>query len=190
MKPTTLRLLLATPILLYGLRCLGQSPQQHSADCWLENHSGYGISLSGTNPSLGEIHDKIRSLSLTYNVPIEIIAAVAYHESGLYQYGSDSFVIHNKTECRYCFNDPNHDEINPPGTRPKGTAPPPGLGMMQLTGPTASGSSNVPRLITDWQFNLEEGVKVLVNKYNSALASDPEWMRQLERENMLVRPSN
>ena len=179
MKSASLRVIVGIIMFLFGLHCPAQSPQRHSSDCWIERLSNYGVTFTGNNPSLTEIHDKIRSLSLTYNVPIEIIGAVAYQESTLYQYGSDSFVVHNHVECSYC-ND--HGVINP-----FGTVPPPGLGMMQLTGPTAAGTGNVPRLITDWQFNLEEGVKHLANLYQEGgLGTEPTWMLPLMNEHTSV----
>ena len=159
---------------------LAQSAYRHSVDCWLEKKSSYGVSFTGTEAGLADIHNEIRRLSSLYKVPVEIVGVVAHQESiGLYHYGSDGFVVHNPTECRYAFSNGGVISL-------AGGAPPPGLGLMQLTGATASGSGNIGRLITDWRFNLEQGVKVLVNKYNTALSSDPTWMQQLERENMNV----
>ena len=142
------------------------------SNCWLKYKSGYAGPFTGINPSTSEIFDAIRSLSVQYKVPIEIIGTVCYQESiGLYQYGADGFVVHNLTECKSFYN---------------GAAGfPPGLGLMQLTGATAKGY-DVNRLITDWRYNLETGVKVLRQKYDYALSLDPLSLRTIEIANWNV----
>ncbi|MFZ0828245.1 MAG: chitobiase/beta-hexosaminidase C-terminal domain-containing protein [Verrucomicrobiia bacterium] len=154
--------------------------QQHTADCWLENDSGYSASFFGTQPLLSDLQAKMRSLAVKYNVPIEIIAAVCYQESNLYQYdaigGQVGFVIHNETECVHAFQT---------GYISGTTLPPPGLGLMQLTSGTAT-QFDVNRLISDWAYNLEAGVQVLTNKYYLELSYDPPWMQTLEIQNMAV----
>ena len=142
------------------------------SDCWLKYMSGYAGPFTGTNPSTAEIFDAIRSLSVQYKVPIEIIGAVCYQESGLYQYGGDGFVVHNMTECV-------NDYYNRTGPKP------PGLGLMQLTGDTAK-KFNVNLLITDWRDNLEAGVNVLRQKYDQALSYDPPSLQRIEIENWNV----
>ncbi len=151
-----------------------QSPYNHPTDCWLLNQSGYVGPFTGSNPSLSDIKDEIATLSATYNVPCEIIAAVAYHESiGLYQFGSDNFVVHNKPECQSIFNG-------------QSTNAPPGLGLMQLTGATATNPNfncNANGLIIDWRCNLDAGVQVLKSKYEYAAGLDPACIRDLELNN-------
>lgn len=138
-------------------------------DCWLKYKSGYSESFTGVNPSTLEIFAAIRSLSAQYDVPVEIIGAVCYKESGLCHYGADGFVIHNLAECKSLYN---------------GTAGgPPGLGLMQLTGATAKGYET-NRLISDWRYNLESGVKVLKQKYNKALSLNPSSSQATETGNL------
>lgn len=137
-------------------------------DCWLKYISGYSGSFTGVNPSNLEVFTAIRSLSVRYDVPVEIIGAVCYKESGLCHYGTDGFVIHNIAECKSLYN---------------GTAGgPPGLGLMQLTGATAKGYET-NRLISDWRYNLESGVKVLKQKYNRALILNPSLPQAMEAGN-------
>ena len=45
-------------------------------------YRGYAASYYGTNPSLAALKSAMQNLATTYNVPIEIIAAVCYNESG------------------------------------------------------------------------------------------------------------
>lgn len=145
----------------------------YHTDCWLRVNSGYAGSYYGTNLSLDALKSAMQSLAVTYDVPIEIIAAVAYEESGLYQYGSvDGFVVHNRNECCYAY---STGVINSCGT-----SPPPGLGLMQLTGATAS-PYDKGRLVTDWQYNLEAGVQTLKNKYDAAILGDPSCLVTLRK---------
>lgn len=149
----------------------------HPADCWLLKKSNYGVSFTGVNPSLSQVKAQMASLATTYKVPIEVIAAICYQESGLYQYGNaDSFLVHNVGECRYAY---TNGVINS-----KNGVTPPGLGLMQLTSQTARDLSTgagrpVSDLVTDWRWNLEAGVKLLVQKYNAAIAGDPTCLTTL-----------
>ena len=147
--------------LLSASALYGQANYNHPADCWLLNRSNYGVSFTGTNPTLTEVKAQMASFANTYRVPIEVIAAVCYQESGLYQYGGDAFVVHNIGECQYAY---AHGVINSGNG-----VPPPGLGLMQLTSQTARDLSTaagrpVSDLVTDWRWNLEAGVKLLVQK--------------------------
>jgi uncharacterized repeat protein (TIGR02543 family) len=56
---------------------------------------------------------------------------------------------------------------------------------MMLTGSTAT-SFNVNRLITDWQYNLESGVRVLRQKFELALSVDPSFLQTLQLDNWYV----
>jgi len=151
-----------------------QTAYDHPADCWLRAQYGTNTTLTGTNPPLAEIHAAIQQLAQQYNVPVEIIGAVCANESiGVYQWGSDGFVVHNIGECRDLFN----------GTLTNG---PPGLGLMQLTGAAAQATGDIPRLITDWRFNLEEGVKVLNAKYELAFSHDHPTLQAIEDQNRNV----
>ncbi|HLZ15806.1 MAG TPA: hypothetical protein VKQ08_02155, partial [Cyclobacteriaceae bacterium] len=149
----------------------------HPSDCWLYKLSGYGAGVGepvfqGVNPQLLDIKTEMITLASQYDVPIEIIAGVCFQESELYQYGSDGFLVHNLKECRCAFVGGN-------------CPPPPGLGMMQLTGSTAQGL-NPNLLVADWRWNLEAGVKILSNKYDAALSGDPSNLQGLERANRSI----
>jgi hypothetical protein len=130
-----------------GLMASAAFAQQHS-QCWLQQQ---GMLNSGTNPTDAEVLAEAQSLASTYDIPYEIILAIAYQESGIRHFASDGFLVHNQTECAGLFNG---------ATSPN----PPGLGMMQLTGGTAQ-SYNLTLLRTDWTYNLESGIKVLNGKF-------------------------
>ncbi len=141
------------------------------SDCWLKYSSGYAGPFTGVNPTSAEIFGAIRALSVQYKVPVEIIGAVCFQESGAYQYGADGFVVHNLTECRALY---------------YGAAgAPPGLGLMQLTGSTAE-AFNLNRLVTDWRYNLEAGVEVLKQKRDYAISLDPSSLQTIENANWNV----
>ncbi len=105
----------------------------HARDC--------GERPTGANPSNEELLAAVEELSLQYQVPIEIILAVAYRESGIQQWRANGKLVVNEKDC--------------------------GLGMMQLTGATAE-MYDVPRLKADWRYNLECGVDVLQRKWRRA----------------------
>ncbi|MBN1476245.1 hypothetical protein JXA47_05795 [Candidatus Sumerlaeota bacterium] len=140
-------------------------------DCWLREMSGYGVSLKGRNPSQAELFAEIRALSAEYRVPVEIIGAVMEQESLGFQYGGDRAIVHNRRECQGLYE----------GTR-RESAGPPGLGLMQLTGATAR-AFNVPRLITDWRYNLRAGVETLVDKHRRFHRDDPPEMQEIHERN-------
>jgi len=123
--------------------------QQHSS-CWLQQQ---GMLNSGANPTDAQILAEMQSLAVTYNIPVEVIAAIAYQEGGIRHFASDGYLLHNQTECSGLYNG---------ATSPN----PPGLGMMQLTGGTAQ-SYNITLLRTDWNYNLESGIKVLNGKFSA-----------------------
>ncbi|GIW71905.1 MAG: hypothetical protein KatS3mg102_1447 [Planctomycetota bacterium] len=96
---------------------------------------------TGTNPGDAELLAAVEEFSLAYQVPIEIILAVAHRESGVQQWRPDGSLVVNEQDC--------------------------GLGMMQLTGSTAE-QFDVPRLKSDWRYNLQAGVEVLDSKWRRA----------------------
>lgn len=166
---------LVTILILSCSMAHGQLNYNHPADCWLLNRSNYGVPYTGSNPSLAQLKAQMQSLAATYNVPIEVIAAICYRESGgMYQYGGDSFLVHNITECIYAY---NHNGV----INGNGAPAPPGLGLMQLTSTTAT-QFNPGELITDWRYNLEAGVQILVQKYNSAINGDPSCLINLRNQ--------
>ena len=140
-------------------------------DCWLKYMSGCSGSLTGVNPSILEIFTAIRSLSVQYGVPVEIIGSVCYKESSLCHYGADGFVVHNIAECKLLYN--------------RTAVGPPGLGLMQLTGATAK-DYDIKRLISDWRYNLETGVKVLRQKYYYTLSLNHPSLQSIKIENWNV----
>jgi hypothetical protein len=129
--------------------------QQHS-QCWLASQ---GQLNSGTNPTDAEAKAQMQSLAAAWNIPFEVLAAIGYQESGIRQFASDGYLLHNVAECQGLFN--GNASPNPPG-----------LGMMQLTGGTAQ-SYNLTLLRTDWKYNLEAGVKVLNGKFAAYKANSP-----------------
>lgn len=168
-------LLLAGFFFLFGF-AFQVSAQQHTVDCWLENLSPYRpqTNFKGIQPSLSDLHSFMQTLALRYTVPVEVIAAVCFQESQVMQYdapaGAEGFLIHNLNECRNAFHTGEIDS----GAH---LAPPPGLGLMQLTGATATDPS-IPnhdpvKDITDWRYNLEAGVQVLSQKYDIATEQAP-----------------
>ncbi len=113
----------------------------------------------GKNPSPAEIAKAMQELSGQHGVPTEIMKGIAWRESNVQQWRSDGRLVINPKDCGY--------------------------GMMQLTGATAR-QFDVDRLKSDWRYNLEAGVKVLVQKWKRAErkglvpANDPEARRVLE----------
>ncbi len=99
----------------------------------------------GENPEPLVIADEMARLSAVYEVPVELICAVAHRESGIQQWRADGSFVYNKSDF--------------------------GLGMMQLTGATAD-AYDKERLKTDWRYNLEAGVKVLVGKWQRAVTRE------------------
>ncbi|MCR4315965.1 MAG: N-acetylmuramoyl-L-alanine amidase [Planctomycetes bacterium] len=102
---------------------------------------------TGTNPTPAQLWTHMQQLGTQYNVPPEIIACVASQESDCKQWDSNGDFVYNKTEWR-------NKNVTPPG-----------LGMMQLTGSTAT-AFDTDRLVTDVWYNIEAGVRVLVDKWN------------------------
>lgn len=125
--------------------------QAHS-ECWYLSKSGYNV--RGVQPSSALIWSAMRTLSQKYNVPIEIVASVAQLESGWRQFADDGVVVHNRANCVNLYRNP--------GAQPN----PPDVGLMQLTGETAR-AYDVQRLISDYAYNLEAGVKILNGKWRT-----------------------
>ncbi len=123
--------------------------QQHS-QCWLQQQ---GMLNQGANPTDAEIFNEAKALAVAYNIPYEVIVAIAYQESGIRQFASDGYLLHNQAECSGLYNGASSPN-------------PPGLGMMQLTGSTAT-SYDLAQLRTDWTYNLESGIKVLNGKFST-----------------------
>lgn len=117
-----------------------------------------GALPSGKNPGPEELAAEMCKASAAHGVPTEVIKAIAWQESGAQQWKPDGSLVHNATDC--------------------------GLGMMQLTGATAE-QFDVPRLKSDWRYNLDAGVTVLTQKWDMAqrkgqVPADPEAKRVLE----------
>jgi uncharacterized protein YraI len=128
----------------------GTARAQAHSECWYLYKSGYNV--RGVQPSPAQIFSAMKNLSRTYNVPIEVIAAVCQLESGWKQYAPDGVVIHNRSSCVNLYrNASSHPN-------------PPDVGLMQLAGATAR-AYDVQRLIADYTYNLEAGVKILDGKW-------------------------
>jgi hypothetical protein len=146
----------------------------HPADCWLLDISPYAGQTNFRGVlDLRDVQGYMQSLALQYTVPIEVIAGIAFQESGVRQWeilpnNAPGFLVHNLNECRTAF---QTGQISP------GLPPPPGLGLMQLTSITASDPSipnhDILQQITNWRYNLEAGVQVLVQKYAVVTAQAP-----------------
>jgi hypothetical protein len=158
----------------------------HPADCWLLDVSPYAAQTNFRGMlALSDVQGYMQSLALQYSVPIEVIAGIAFQESGVRQWeilpnNAPGFLVHNLNECRTAF---QTGEISP------GLPPPPGLGLMQLTSLTASDPSipnhDILQQITNWRYNLEAGVQVLVQKYQVVIAQAPACVA-----NVLSQPAN
>jgi hypothetical protein len=146
----------------------------HPVDCWLLDVSPYAAQTNFRGVlALSDVQGYMQSLAQQYSVPVEVIAGVAFQESGVRQWeilpnNAPGFLVHNLNECRTAF---QTGEISP------GLPPPPGLGLMQLTSITASDPSipnhDIIQQITNWRYNLEAGVQVLVQKYQVVIAQAP-----------------
>ncbi|RME73588.1 MAG: hypothetical protein D6776_06840 [Planctomycetota bacterium] len=123
------------------LCALAVTPQVAGKDC--------GERPTGKNPDNEELLAAVEELSLQFQIPVEIILAVGWRESGLQQWRSNGALVVNEKDC--------------------------GLGMMQLTGSTAE-LFDVPRLKADWRYNLECGVNVLQRKWRRA--EREKWKRK------------
>ena len=177
---------------------------QFHDECWLRQKSEYKVDFYGDNPTSDALQAEMRKLAntavqirstwgdrgtTTYYVPLEIIAAICQKESGGYQFSpNDRFVVHNSQivsasdigECRRAY---RTNFINEAGT----LVPPPGLGLMQMTSRTAidlSAAEGHSRedLISQWQWNLKAGVKLIAQKYDDAIKDDPSSLVTARRQ--------
>lgn len=136
---------------------------QAHTECWLQYK---GWLNGGTNPSVADVKAELQSLAAAQDMPWEILCALYYQESGIRQFASDGKLLHNVAECKK-----NYQKYVLGWAVSAPT--PPGLGMTQLTGGTASGVEPSPytQIRTDWKANLAGGVQVLAGKWNAYIAS-------------------
>jgi len=99
------------------------------------------VSAGGTNPPDTYIRARLKDAALRYNVPSAILMAIAYQESGWRQFdtGGNTIIGSNAT---------SQD-----------------VGIMQIN---TSGRSDVDRLMTDIDYNIETGAKILDGKWKVA----------------------
>ena len=128
------------------------APAQYHAECWYRQKSGYRV--TGAQPSTAQIFATMKSVAQANGIPVEIVAAVAYNESNWTQFASDGYVLHNREACIALYRDPAA-RTNPPD-----------VGLMELAGETAK-QYDIPRLISDYAYNLESGIKVLLGKWDN-----------------------
>ncbi len=136
---------------LLGLGAIPAGAQYH-AECWYRLKSPYR--MTGTQPSTTQIFATMKALCKTYGVPVEVVAAICYNESNWTQFASDGYAIHNRTSCTNLYRN-SASQPNPPD-----------VGLMELAGGTAK-SYDVQRLLTDYAYNLESGIKVLIGKWDT-----------------------
>ena len=80
-KALAFHILILFVLALFAYKPLyGQGTFNHPSDCWILNNSGYSRTYTGTNPSLNDLKSEMAALATTYNVQIEIIAAICYRE--------------------------------------------------------------------------------------------------------------
>lgn len=113
---------------------------------------------NGTNPSNAEISRMLTEEALKAGIAPEILKAIAFQESGWQQYWNT--VPDRVKQC------PNYD-----GTNVKLGYDCIGIGIMQISnqmympdGPEKE--AYVERLKTDTRFNIQEGIKILKDKWN------------------------
>ena len=107
---------------------------------WIQTQSpsGSNSAAGGTNPSPADIRAKLVAAGQKWHIPPHILFGMAWQESSWRQ-----------------FDDNGNTVVSPDG----------GIGIMQLTGATAS-QFDVNRLKTDIDYNIDSGAKVLIDKWN------------------------
>jgi hypothetical protein len=129
-----------------------------------------------TNPTAQQVSDYADQLSVTYKVPSVVIKALLEQESGWRQFNSDgSTVTHTEPDGRIGVGLTQVTVQNTSsvtlslGVIQEGTP----QGSNPFTTTTSQVSVSVDRLKTEWQYNMEVGVRVLVaKKVSSAGAGD------------------
>lgn len=139
----------------------GAASAQNHSECWYVQKSGYNV--RGTQPSSADIWAAMKDVAVRYNIPVELLAAISYQESNWTQFASDGVVVHNKGNCTTLYRTGSL------------SLTPPDVGLMQLFAVTAR-QFDVPRLVSDWRYNLECGARVLTDKWSYYYGSIcPRW---------------
>ena len=97
--------------------------------------------MTGVNPPDTAIRAKLRDAALRYNVPSVVLMAIAYQESGWRQYDASGNPVVG-------YNDSSQD-----------------VGIMQIN---TSGRSDVDRLMSDIEYNIDVGARMLDSKWKLA----------------------
>ena len=97
--------------------------------------------VTGVNPPDTEVRAKLRDAALRYNVPSVILMAIAYQESGWRQFDASGNPVVG-------YNDSSQD-----------------VGIMQIN---TAGRSDVDRLMSDIDYNIDVGARMLDSKWKLA----------------------
>ena len=127
-------------LVIYSLSCFlfiapFLQPDKAAAADWSSKCSSFGAIKQGMNPSFQHINCLLTNAALAYNIPPEVVKAVAFQESGWRQYGANKKPL-----------------IASDG----------GIGIMQLTNQPKYSEE---KLKTDIFYNIQAGVEVLDSMY-------------------------
>ncbi|HEU5140662.1 MAG TPA: cell wall-binding repeat-containing protein [Bacillales bacterium] len=113
----------------------------------------------GSNPSDGNIAKLLTKYAVKYDIPPEIVKAIAWDESKWKQYWEDT--VSGANPCQKHVE--GHVVVSYDCTyRPDR----PGLGIMQVTSYDPDNTEYVNQLKSSIEFNIQEGVQILANKWN------------------------
>jgi hypothetical protein len=103
---------------------------------------------TGVNPTYAQVRSRLETASVQYDVPFPILWAVAYQESNWRQYEPDGHVrVSTDDVC--------------------------GLGIMQVTADSSYSDADKLRLATDWQYNVNEGARIMRLKWDVSQQTPP-----------------
>lgn len=167
-------LIASTTVLKAKAFRIGANPSPTSQESYTIN---LPVTPPGSNPSADEVYQELDRLSQQYQVPRDLMAAIVYQESGWEQVwsraGSQNYSGAG-TNYPYGAGDPKLGYDHDASGRLKSV----GIGLTQLTLTALGGDSNtldsnhgvigtvdVQRLKDDWRYNLEQGFRVLKEKW-------------------------
>jgi putative cell wall-binding protein len=110
--------------------------------------------ITGTNPSPNEINRLLTEKALEYNVPPEIVKAIAWQESRWQQFrtSDDPYGQWKKGDVVI-----GYDGL--------------GIGIMQISDPNLDSETKY-KLMTDIKFNIDYGIRILKEKWNYSFSKD------------------
>jgi hypothetical protein len=109
-----------------------------------------GVSdVRGTNRTVTDIGHLLQTAAQAHEVPESVLDAIAFHESGFRQYLPDGRVVMSADSDPAC-----------------------GIGIMQVTA-SAYSDSDAVRLANDIAFNVDQGAKILHDKWVTAQGDPP-----------------